>query len=278
MKFARGSIRIGVVCALFSALAAGQPALTTISDTFYKADGTRFNGLAQITWLSFDTATGVNITQQVTTIQIIDGNLFVQLAPTTPATPLAEYAVLYESDGKIQFQETWNVPSSTTPLTVADVRTSEPLFPVPNNVTGGGGAGAVTQILESDVTGLVADLTVRPVEGPGFANSRTAVINGTGQIEGAVGSTGDCVHVDGTSGSCGSSPIVDGESPGGTLDGSNITFTLTNAPTPATSLHLYLNGLRLQTGMDYTLSGSTITFAFAATPQPGDALLADYRF
>ena len=275
MKFACSSIRIGVACALFSALASGQPALTTISDTLFKADGTRFNGLAQITWLSFDSATGVNIAQQMTTIQLIDGNLFVQLAPTTTATPLAEYAVLYESDGKIQFQETWNVPPSTTPLTVANVRTSEPLFPVTGG--GGGGAGAVTQILESDVTGLVADLTVRPVEGPGFANSRSAVINSTGQIEGAVGNTGDCMHVDGTSGSCGSSPIVDGELPGGTLDGSNTSFTLANAPTPSTTLHLYQNGLRLQSGVDYVLTGSVITFL--AIPQPGDALpLADYRY
>src|SRR5271163_4691838 len=99
MMFARSSIRIGVACVLFSAVALGQPALTTISDTLFKADGTRFNGLAQITWLSFDSATGFNIAQQATTIQIIDGNLFVQLAPTTTATPLAEYSVLYESDG-----------------------------------------------------------------------------------------------------------------------------------------------------------------------------------
>src|ERR1019366_7501806 len=107
-----------------------------------------------------------------------------QLAPTNTATPAAEYAVLYESDGKIQFQEVWNVRSSTTPLNLADVRTTEPLFPVPNNVTGGGSAGDVMQIQESDDTGLIADLTVCPVEGPGFANSRTAVINGTGEIAG----------------------------------------------------------------------------------------------
>src|SRR5580704_12569095 len=97
--FARSIFRIGGAGLLLSALAFGQPALTTISDTLFKANGTRFNGLAQITWLTFDTDTGTNIAHQMTTIRIIDGNLFVQLAPTTTATPPAEYAVLYESDG-----------------------------------------------------------------------------------------------------------------------------------------------------------------------------------
>jgi hypothetical protein len=111
----RNGIRIGAACALFSILAWGQPALTTISDVLFKADGTRFNGLAQITWLSFDAASGASIAQQATTVRIIDGNIFVQLTPTSNATPLAQYMVLYESDGTIQFQETWNVTPSTTP-------------------------------------------------------------------------------------------------------------------------------------------------------------------
>jgi len=56
----------------------GQPALTTISDVRFKADGNLFNGLAKITWLSFDSASGASIAQQSTTVRIIDGNLFVQ--------------------------------------------------------------------------------------------------------------------------------------------------------------------------------------------------------
>jgi hypothetical protein len=273
----RFGARIGAACVLFSALAWGQPALTTISDVLFKADGTRFNGLAQITWLSFDSASGASIAQQATTIRIIDGNLFVQLAPTSDATPLAQYMVLYESDGKIQFQETWNVPPSTTPLRVRDVRTSQPLFPI----TGGGGAGGLTQIQESDVTGLVADLTVRTVKGPGFSNSRTAIINDTGQIEGAVGTGTDCMHVDGTSGACGAGgstiTFVDGEMPGGAVDGANATFTLANTPSPATSLHLFRNGILQKLGFDYTFNISTIFFVAGATPQPGDTILASYR-
>ena len=87
------------------------------------------------------------------TVRIIDGNLFVQLTPTTDAVPAAQYVVKYSSDGKIMFQEFWAVPSSTATLRVRDVRTLQPIFPNPGG--GGGGAGGVTTILESDVTGLV---------------------------------------------------------------------------------------------------------------------------
>jgi hypothetical protein len=71
--------------------------------------------------------------------------------------------------------------------------------------------------------------------------------------------------------------FVDAESPGGVVDGSNTTFTLAGTPSPATSLHLFRNGVRQKAGFDFTLSGSTVTFISAATPQPGDTLLADYR-
>jgi hypothetical protein len=152
------------------------------------------------------------------------------------------------------------------------------LFPIT-----GGGAGGLTAILESDVTGLVADLTARPVKGPGYTSSRTAIINDIGQIEAAIGAPTDCIHVDGTSGACGAGGggssiiFVDGETPGGVVDGANASFTLVNPPSPSTSLHLFRNGLMQKLSFDYTFSGSTITFVGSATPQPGDTILAEYR-
>lgn len=70
--------------------------------------------------------------------------------------------------------------------------------------------------------------------------------------------------------------LTDNEVPSGTINGSNTVFTLANAPSPASSLQLFLNGL-LQTagGVDYTLSGDTITYATA--PETGDAHVAWYR-
>ncbi len=68
--------------------------------------------------------------------------------------------------------------------------------------------------------------------------------------------------------------FVDGETPSGAVNGSNQTFTLAATPT-AGSVHLYLNGVRLRAGTDFTISGATITMV--AAPQTGDWLHADYR-
>jgi hypothetical protein len=110
------------------------------------------------------------------------------------------------------------------------------------------------------------------------------MINASGGIDAVVGNPSDCVFVDGTSGPCGTGggggagPVFsDGEVPGGTVDGSNATFTLANAPSPAASLELFRNGLEQNRSADYTLTGSTVQFLTGAMPQPGDTLLAWYR-
>lgn len=72
--------------------------------------------------------------------------------------------------------------------------------------------------------------------------------------------------------------FVDGEVMGGTIDGSNDTFTLAVSPT-AGSQHIYYNGQRLRSGAgnDYTISGATITWIRATMPISGDVITADYR-
>lgn len=141
----------------------------------------------------------------------------------------------------------------------------------------GGGTGSVD---ESSVVGLVADLAARPIKGPGYAASRTAIVNATGGLESASGIETDCVRVDGSSGPCGggqAASFVDAESPSGIVDGANTQFTLSGLPNPASSLALYRNGLLQKVSQDYTIIGQTLTFASAATPQPGDTLLGWYR-
>jgi len=92
------------------------------------------------------------------------------------------------------------------------------------------------------------------------------------------------VHVDGSSGPCGTSGSVsagpnftDGEVPAGAVNGSNVSFTLSAAPTPASSLAVYRNGILQEAGFDYTVAGNTIQFLTVSTPQNGDTLLASYR-
>jgi hypothetical protein len=49
------------------------------------------------------------------------------------------------------------------------------------------------------------------------------------------------------------------------------------APSPATSLQLFRNGLLQKAGLDFTLTGSSISFQPGSVPQPGDLLQASYR-
>jgi hypothetical protein len=138
----------------------------------------------------------------------------------------------------------------------------------------------------ADVTGLTNELNSRPMKGAGFGPARAAVINSAGQLDGAAGTLGDCVHVDGTSGPCtagpagssGSPSFADAETPAGLVNGVNTVFTLNYNPNPAASLALYRNGILVKQGFDYTLSGKTITFFTAAVPQAGDLLTASYRY
>jgi hypothetical protein len=76
----------------------------------------------------------------------------------------------------------------------------------------------------------------------------------------------------------GSPNFADAETPSGTIDGVNTTFTLAHAPSPAASLILVMNGITLREGggNDYTLSTSTITMASA--PETGTILICWYRY
>ena len=252
--------------------ASAQPPLTVIQDTLYKADGTRFNGLLIISWNSFEAGDRSNIVSQSLTVKVVDGNFFVRLVPTTTSNPPTYYNVTYNSDGKVQFEETWVVGAVSTPLRIRDVRAS---VSTPSPIT----PPTQTPIQETDVVGLSGDLALRPVKGPGFSAGRTALINADGEVEAVIGNPSDCVMVDGSSGPCGggSPQFIDGEVPGGTIDGINATFTLANSPSPAVSLVLFRNGVVQQPGADYTLTGSTIQFLAGAVPQPGDTLAAWYR-
>ena len=251
------------------------PPLTTIQDKLYKADGRAFNGFLLIEWRSFQASDSSNIAMHNLTAAIVNGVVLVKLVPNASGT---SYTVLYSSDGKIQFQETWVVPASTVPLKLKDVRATL----VPGGSTTP--PGEATQVLESDVTGLVADLAARPVKAAGYAPSRAVYIDPTGALDAVTGSLTDCVRVDGSAGPCGTTGVsssgpgfVDGETPVGLVNGSNAVFTLANTPSPATSLAVYRNGLLEKQDLDYSVDGNAITFYASAVPQPGDSLTATYR-
>lgn len=120
----RALLRLGLLLLAglsYSNQALAQPTLTTIQDTVYLADGRAFNGLVLIDWRSFDTANGTVIGQSSKVVQILNGFLRVQLAPTT-VNNTTYYSVKFVSRGVVLFSEVWSVPVSSALLRLRDVR------------------------------------------------------------------------------------------------------------------------------------------------------------
>lgn len=64
------------------------------------------------------------------------------------------------------------------------------------------------------------------------------------------------------------------EAPSGTVNGSNTAFTLSTTPINNASVQLYLDGMILVQGTDYTISGASITMTTA--PETSQTLYAVY--
>jgi hypothetical protein len=65
------------------------------------------------------------------------------------------------------------------------------------------------------------------------------------------------------------------ETPAGLVNGSNRTFTLAHPPLPK-SVMLFLNGLFMTYGTDYTVTEGTATITMAVAPTGGDKLRVQY--
>src|ERR1051326_6242073 len=83
----------------------GQPALTSIQDVLYRADGTRFSGTIFIRWQSFLAGDTSNIATANLALPVVNGVLSVKLVPTTTASAGAQYQVRYNSNGINQCTE-----------------------------------------------------------------------------------------------------------------------------------------------------------------------------
>jgi hypothetical protein len=98
---------------------------TSIRDTLYNADGSRTAGQIEITWNGFRSADGKTIAAGKTTRRITDGVLDLALVPNAGATPAGtSYAVTYLLASGLSYSETWVVPQSDTPVSLAAVRAS----------------------------------------------------------------------------------------------------------------------------------------------------------
>jgi hypothetical protein len=124
-------------------------------------------------------------------VKVVDGNLRVKLVPTVAADPAVYYTVVYNSDGHVQFSETWAVPASALTVRLRDVRVATPT-----------GSTPVSPMREQDVSGLLADLDARPRKDSTFVPGRVAVVHATG-LGAVAGNATDCVHADGSTAPCG---------------------------------------------------------------------------
>ena len=265
---------IFLICSTLATRAAlAQSTLTQVRDTVVNSDGTPFNGTVTITWNGFTGPNGGAISPLSTSARIYSGALSVLLVPTTTASAGAFYQAVYNSSGSAAtWTEIWQVPPSSTALTLSAIRTSSSQGPSSGGSSSGsgssgpgsGGTGgsqyAVLPISINQVTSLSADLaSINNVLG-----ALAAQVNGLNVSVSALGP--------GTS-----ALFVDGEAPAGILNGVNPAFNLSQMPNPAGSVTLYRNGLMQTAGVDYTLTGSTITFLPGSTPNTGDTLSAYYR-
>ena len=118
-------IALWIAIAASTAVHAQGPALTTISDTVYRADGTPASGTALVAWPSFQTAAGNVVAAGKQSIAIGPGGAFTaQLTPNAGATPMGTYyVVIFQLDDGTVRTEYWSVPT-TSPVTIAAVRTT----------------------------------------------------------------------------------------------------------------------------------------------------------
>jgi len=166
-----------------------------------------------------------------------------------------------------------------------------------------GSAGTSTQVLHGNASGtptyaavsLTADVSgILPIANGGLnlsaapANGQLPIGNATGytlatltgtatvSVTNAAGSITLAV-VTGSTGVVIATNFIVGETPTGTVDGSNVTFTLANTPITGKQI-VYVNGTRQNPGAgnDYTISTATLTFLTGAIPQTGDVILVDY--
>jgi hypothetical protein len=79
---------------------------------------------------------------------------------------------------------------------------------------------------------------------------------------------------DGSSGGGGGAGVVFSETPSGSVNGSNATFTTLNDFVPG-SVSVRVNGLSQRPGTDFTTSGVR-TIALTSSPTPGESIQVDY--
>ena len=134
-----------------------------------------------------------------------------------------------------------------------------------------GSSSALTRSSDSDAWDELTGTLVYVDQGTTYGDKRFYCTSNTG---GTLGST-SVTYVQDTAGTLSPTNFVTEETPSGSINGSNTSFTIANTPTAGT-VKLYLNGVRQKSGAgnDYTITTNTITMTTA--PVSGDVMIVDY--
>ena len=178
VNFRQPLIAILMAATLVAASASAQTNLTQILDTITNPNGTPFNGTVVITWNGYSGSGSGTVSRLSTSARVYNGALSVLLVPTTTASPGTYYQVVYSSsDGTVTWTETWQVPPSTTALTIAQVRqtTTQGTGSGGSSTGSGGGQSVTLPISISDVTNLASSLSSMNTTITGLSSSVTSL-------------------------------------------------------------------------------------------------------
>jgi hypothetical protein len=99
---------------------------TQLTDTVYRADGSTATGTVLVSWPAFTTSAGLSVPAGNTSVAIASGGVFtVTLVPNAGSNPMGSYytAVYHLDDGAVS-REYWVVPVSSTPVTIATIKST----------------------------------------------------------------------------------------------------------------------------------------------------------
>ncbi len=267
-----------LLCSLLVGRAAlAQTTLTQIHDTVVNPDGTPFNGTAVITWNGFSGSSTAGAPPLSTSARIYSGVISVLLVPTTTAASSSFYQVVYyNTAGTVSWTETWQVPPSTTALTLSSVRTSTTEGTTGSSGSTGGGSGSTSSGGGGGVTSTGVQYATLPIAMNQVTGLSAALASINATVASLSSQMSSMALSSGIAGSTNSS-FIDAEVPGGAMNGANSTYTLAQTPNPVNSVAVYRNGLLQSPGVDYSLSGSTVTFMPTSIPRATDVVTAYYR-